>query len=60
MKKDDLIILIVALLLLAGMLYTILFGGEESRHGVGFHDSLPPKNIQLDLCQSRSQTPDVI
>ncbi|MDY0349767.1 MAG: hypothetical protein RBR09_00785 [Desulfobulbaceae bacterium] len=35
MKRDDLIILIIALLLLAGMLLTLLFGGEKSRHGVG-------------------------
>lgn len=35
MKKDDLIILLIALLLLAGMLFTIFFGGERSRHGVG-------------------------
>lgn len=35
MKKEDLIILILALLLLAGMLYTLFIGGEESRHGVG-------------------------
>ena len=35
MKKDDLIILLIALLLLAGMLITIFYGGEKSRHGVG-------------------------
>lgn len=35
MKKDDLIILLIGLLLLAGMLITIFFGGEKSRHGVG-------------------------
>ena len=35
MKKDDLIILIIGLLLLAGMLITIFFGGERSLHGVG-------------------------
>jgi len=35
MKKDDLIILFIALMLLAGMLITIFFGGERSRHGVG-------------------------
>ena len=35
MKKDDLIILLITLLLLAGMLVTIFFGGEKSRHGVG-------------------------
>jgi flagellar basal body-associated protein FliL len=35
MKKEDLIILILAILLLAGMVYTLFFGGEKSRHGVG-------------------------
>jgi len=35
MKKDDLIIFIIGLLLLAGMLITFFFGGEQSRHGVG-------------------------
>lgn len=38
MKREDLIILILGLLLLAGMLITIFFGGEKSKHGVG---SLP-------------------
>ena len=42
MKKEDLIIFIIGLLLLAGMLFTIFFGGEESRHGVGsLHDIIP-------------------
>ncbi|GAB4342937.1 MAG: hypothetical protein Kow0089_18390 [Desulfobulbaceae bacterium] len=35
MKKEDLIILILGVLLLAGMVLTVLFGGEKSRHGVG-------------------------
>ena len=35
MKKDDLIIVIIGLLLLATMVYTIFFGGNKSRHGVG-------------------------
>jgi len=35
MKKDDLIILVIGLLLLAGMLFTIFFGGEKTLHGVG-------------------------
>ncbi len=46
MKKEDLIILIIALLLLAGMLFTIFLGGEESRHGVG---SLPTVGDNLFL-----------
>ena len=35
MKKDDLIIMLIAFLLLGGILLTIFFGGEKSRHGVG-------------------------
>ena len=35
MRKEDLIILVLALLLLAVMLITIIFGGEQSLHGVG-------------------------
>jgi len=35
MKREDVILLILAILLLAGMLLTIFLGGEQSRHGVG-------------------------
>jgi len=35
MKKDDLIIVIIGILLFAAMIYTIFFGGNKSRHGVG-------------------------
>ena len=35
MKKDDLIIIIIGLLLLGAVFYTIFFGGNKSRHGVG-------------------------
>ncbi|MFC1827071.1 hypothetical protein ACFLZQ_03980 [Thermodesulfobacteriota bacterium] len=58
MKKDDLIILIISLLLLAGMLITLFFGGERSRHGVGTLLDVQPEQeisfviIRLDLCQS--------
>jgi len=58
MKKDDLIILIISLLLLAGMLITIFFGGERSRHGVGTILDVQPEReisfgiIRFDLCQS--------
>jgi hypothetical protein len=46
MKKDDLILLIIGLLLLAGMLFTFFFGGARSRHGVGILlDPQPEKNI---------------
>ena len=48
MKKDDLIILIIGFLLLAGMLITIFFGGERSRHGVGMlFDTQPAQEISL-------------
>jgi len=63
MKKDDLIIFIIGLLLLAGMLITLLFGGEKSRHGVGaLLDALPEqekaliKTTALDLCQSQTRS----
>jgi len=62
MKKDDFIILIIGLLLLAGMLITIFFGGEKSRHGVGtLLDVLPKyekaftKATTLDLGQSQGR-----
>ena len=35
MSREDLIVLILALLILIGMVLTILLGGEKSRHGVG-------------------------
>jgi hypothetical protein len=61
MKKDNLIIFIIALLLLTGMLITIFFGGGRSRHGVGFLFDAQPKQEKpltktttLDLCQSRA------
>ena len=61
MKKDDLILLIMGLLLLAGMLITVLFGGERSRHGVGILlYGQPEKEIsftvklRLDLCQRQA------
>jgi len=60
MKKDDLIILIIGLLLLAGMFITILFGGEKSLHGVGSLLDILPKHEKafttattLDLGQSQ-------
>jgi len=50
MKKDNLIILIIGLLLLAGMLITILFGGERSRHGLGaLLDAHPDQEIVFTI-----------
>lgn len=40
MKKEDLIILIIGLLLVAGMLITVFFGGDKSKHGVGSLDDI--------------------
>ena len=58
MKKDDLILLFIALLLLGAMLITIFFGGEKSRHGVGVNLNEKPaqrititKKAGLDLGQ---------
>ena len=36
MNKEDIFILVLALLLLAAMIYTFLFGGQSSKHGVSF------------------------
>ena len=48
MKKDDLILLIIGLLLVAGMIITIMFGGERSRHGIGiFYDNKEERVISL-------------
>jgi len=44
MKREDLIILILGLLLLVGMLLTIFFGGEQSKHGVGSLLDILPGN----------------
>ena len=60
MKKDNLVLLIFGLLLLAGMLITIIFGEDRSRHGVGtLLDVQPEQEIsfvikRLDLCQSEA------
>ena len=61
MNKEDLFILLLALLLLAAMIYTFLFGGQGSIHGVSFLLSTDPpvesirlnKKSSLDLCQGR-------
>ena len=45
MDKDDLIILVIGLLLLAGMVITVIFGGEKSLHGVGSSDGGNRKNL---------------
>ena len=47
MKKGDIAILIIGMLLLAAMLLTLFFGGQTSRHGVGslLKRGLPGKEI---------------
>jgi hypothetical protein len=50
MKKDDLIIVIIGILLLAGMLITIFFGGEKSLHGVGMFFNPPPETEETASC----------
>jgi hypothetical protein len=58
MKREDLIILILGLLLLAGMLFTIFFGGEKSRHGTGsLHDILPENSRTGFLLQAEQSAP---
>lgn len=42
MKKDDLLILFLALILILAAVWTIIFGGERSRHGVGMN--IGPEN----------------
>jgi flagellar basal body-associated protein FliL len=57
MNKEDIFILILALLLLAAMIYTFLFGGQGSKHGVSALNSANPpliivtKRKTLDLGQ---------
>jgi hypothetical protein len=58
MNKEDLFILVLALLLLAAMIYTFLFGGQTSKHGVSFLLNNKSFNIShslrknhFDLCQ---------
>lgn len=62
MNKEDIFILVLALLLLAAMIYTFLFGGQGSKHGVSvLHQTDPAaitsldKKNPLDLCQGRMQ-----
>ena len=59
MKKDDLIILLITLLLLAGMLVTIFFGGEKSRHGVGMLKD-DRAGLQVSFCKGRKSKSETI
>ena len=55
MKKDDLIILLIGLLLLAGMIITVIFGGEKSLHGVGlFSGEEQVQNVSPILSDSKT------
>lgn len=59
MKKENIIILILGLLLLAGMLWTLFFGGGKSRHGVGSMEGAYPIGNQgaVRKNMSRAFTP---
>lgn len=41
MKKGDFVLIFLALFLLAAAIWTIMFGGEHSRHGVGMYHAQP-------------------
>ncbi len=68
MNKEDIFILVLALLLLAAMIYTFLFGGQSSKHGVSFLLTTDPpvesirlnKKKPLDLCQGRMRHKQLI
>jgi len=49
MHKEDLFILILALLLLAAMIYTFLFGGQVSKHGVSVLLTTDPPVASIGL-----------
>lgn len=55
MKKEDVIILILGLLLLAGMLWTLFFGGGHSRHGVGSMEGAFPIGNQGAVGENMSR-----
>ncbi len=42
MNRENLLLLILALLLLAGMICTLLLGGNRSRHGYGLSEPARP------------------
>jgi len=61
MKKDDLIILLIGLLLLAGMVITVIFGGEKSLHGVGLFSCMKQDQaISLILTYSKTYSGTMI
>ena len=61
MKKDDLIILLIGLLLLAGMVITVIFGGEKSLHGVGLFSGVKQgQAISLILTNSKTYSGTMI
>ena len=48
MKKETLYLLLLILLLTIGMVYTLLAGGNNSRHGYG--QGLTPLHHRTGLC----------
>ena len=47
MKREDVILVIIGLLLLAGMLFTLFLGGNESRHGIGGYNDIHPEHYGI-------------
>jgi len=47
MKKGDFVLILLALFLIAAAVWTILFGGESSRHGVGMSHDFPVAEVSV-------------
>jgi|GEM_PF-5254354 len=47
MKKGDFVIIVLVLFLMAAAVWTIMFGGARSRHGVGMYHEPPVARVQV-------------
>jgi|APCry4251928276_1046603.scaffolds.fasta_scaffold330658_2 hypothetical protein len=47
MKKGDFLIILLFLFLIGAAAWTIMFGGERSRHGVGMYHPQPMLRIAV-------------
>jgi len=47
MKKGDFVLILLVLVLIAAAVWTIMFGGERSRHGVGMYHELPVAKVPV-------------
>ena len=56
MNKDDILLILLALCLLAAVLATIFFGGNRSRHGYGFFS--PAASGPAEPYARQSRNPD--